>query len=147
MSSVIRPARPEDVPAIVQMGLRFLADVYAGKIAHPDPDRMARTAGWLIDDDPTRALLVSEADGAVTGMIGVFVFDHAMTGERMASELMWWVEPSHRGHGLRLLTAARLWAKAAGATTIQMIAPTPEVEVLYTRLGYMKIESAYAGAL
>lgn len=143
---MIRPATADDLPRIVAMGLRFLGDVYAAKMAAPDPERMAQTVDWLLSSDE-RALFVAEKDGGLTGMIGLFLYQHPMSGERTASEMFWWVEPEHRGTGLRLLNRARAWAKDAGATTLQMIAPTADVEVLYARLGFTRIEVAYARAL
>jgi len=138
---VIRRARPEDLDAMVLMGLRFLEEVYPGKFV-PNPERMARTGAWLLEDDD-RALFVSEKDDQLTGMFGVFVYEHPMTGERTATEMFFWVQPEHRGHGLRLLRVARAWAKEAGATALQMGAPSPEVERLYERLGLEKIETSY----
>lgn len=126
------------------MGLRFMGSVYRGKPA--DPAAMARTATWLIDGDEG-TVFVSERDGALTGMIGICVYPHPISGLLTATEMFWWVEPAHRGHGLRLLTIATTWAKAAGAVEIQMIAPTPAVGRLYTRLGYTQFETAYARTL
>lgn len=145
MRTVMRRARPEDIPRVVQMGLRFLGEIYPGQLV-PNPDRMARTAAWLLEDDE-RALFVSEHAGQLTGMIGLFVYEHPMSGERTASEMFWWVEPEHRGHGVRLLKVARGWAKSAGATTIQMVAPGDDVERFYQRLGYTKVETAYLSVL
>lgn len=145
MGAVIRRAEPADLPRVVRLGLRFLAEIYPGKLV-PNPDRMARTVRWLLEDD-TRALFVSDHDGEVTGMLGLFVYEHPMSGEQTASEMFWYVEPGHRGHGLRLLKAARDWAKASGAITIQMVAPGHDVERLYRQLGYEKIETSYVGVL
>ena len=142
----IRRARPEDLPRIVEMGLRFLADIYAGKIETPDPDRMARTAAWLLDGDD-QTLFVATRDSAIIGMMGLFVFEHPFTGRRTASELFWWVEPESRGHGMRLLKAGRDWAKAAGATTLQMIAPGIAVANFYERLGYTRVETTFVTRL
>ncbi len=141
----MRRARSEDIPRIVDMGVRFLGDIYPDKLV-PNPDRMARTVAWLLEDDG-RALFVSEKDGQLTGMIGLFVYEHPMSGERTASEMFWWVEPEHRGHGVRLLKVARGWAKAAGARTIQMVAPGYDVERFYQRLGYTKVETVYLSVL
>lgn len=126
------------------MGLQFMATVYADKAV--DRDAMTQTARWLIEDD-MGTVFVSERDGAVTGMIGMTIYSHPISGLPTATEMFWWVAPEHRGHGLRLLSIATTWAKAAGAVELQMIAPTPEVGRLYARLGYTLVETAYARTL
>jgi GNAT superfamily N-acetyltransferase len=61
--------------------------------------------------------------------------------------VLWWVEPEHRGDGLRLLREAESRAKLANAKYMQMIAPTEAVETVYKRLGYQYVESTYQRAL
>jgi GNAT superfamily N-acetyltransferase len=123
------------------MGLRFMGTVYRGKAA--DPAAMARTATWLIDEDPG-TVFVSDDNGTLTGMIGLFIYNHPISGLATATEMFWWVEPTHRGHGLRLLNLATAWAITHGAHELQMIAPSPEVAQLYERLGYSLVETSYA---
>lgn len=143
---MIRTATHEDVPRIVELGCRFLTE--SGYAAHitPDPIQMAATMTWLLSD-PARAIFLSEANGLVTGGIGAFVYTHPLSGKRTAVEVFWYVAPEHRGQGIRLLHRAESWAKDAGAETLQMIAPTPEIEQLYVRRGYAKVETTYARGL
>lgn len=147
---MIRHATPEDLDAIVAMGLAFLTAVYSEKLtAPPDPARLHRTARWLLEDAGDRALFVSERDGALTGMFGLHCYPHPFTGQRMASEMFWWVNPDRRGRwdGIRLFATAREWAQAHGAAVLHMVAPNAEIEQLYTRLGYQHVESAFAAQL
>jgi GNAT superfamily N-acetyltransferase len=147
---VIRHATADDVDQVVAMGMAFLDEVYAEKLtAPPDPARLRTMAQWLLDDDTTRALLVSDHDGTLTGMFGLHCYQHPMTGQLTASEQFWFITPDRRGKfdGLRLLAAARAWATLAGAATLHLVAPGPTVEALYTRLGYRKIESAFVAVL
>jgi GNAT superfamily N-acetyltransferase len=57
--------------------------------------------------------------------------------------MCWWVEPGHRGIGVRLYYALERWARARGAVALQMIAPTEAVAAIYRRLGYGAIETIY----
>jgi len=128
------------------MGTRFLTEnVYTGKVP-VNPQAMTRTLQLLLASD-VGAVFVSEADGVVTGMIGLLVFEHPITGARTATELFWWVDPEHRGQGVRLLTRGEQWAATAGAQYVHMIAPTPAVGHLYERLGYDFLESSYQKAI
>ena len=140
--TVIRDALEADVPALVEMACRFVDETVYRSLLIPDPDAMTALARSFLNE-PDRALLVAERDGQVIGMIGLMVYRHPMSGQRAANEIVWWVNPEQRGCGVRLLRAAEAWAKDRGATVIQMIAPSPDVEVLYERLLYRPVERTY----
>jgi len=143
---VIRDATEQDIPRLVAMGERFLTEtVYRGRVP-VDPATMARTLALLVATE-NGTVLVSERDGVVVGMIGLLLFENPISGELTAGELFWWVEPEHRGIGVRLLKRAEQWARRAGARKVHMIAPTPEVGQLYDRLGYGYLEAAYQKAI
>src|SRR3990167_9785607 len=105
---MIRAAVKADIGVIIEMGRRFAGEMYAGHIEIDD----VRTAAVLDDllDREDRLLLVHEADGHVDGMLGAFLFDHPFSGELVAGELFWWVEPERRGAGVKLLRAMEKWA-------------------------------------
>lgn len=145
MITTIRPAVLEDVPALVEMARRFLGSVYRGRLSD-DPAFLEGLAHQLLTL-PGRTILVAERGEGLIGMIGMMVYPHPMSGDAMASEVCWWVEPQHRGVGMRLLKAAETWARAAGATTLQMVAPNPEVERFYQRVGFAQVETVYQRSL
>lgn len=124
------------------MGARFVRETaYVGYV-DVDPAAMARSVAWLLDQ-PTGTVLVLAPSGDLVGMIGMLAMPHFVSGQMVASELFWWVEPESRGHGVRLLRAAERWAASVGATHIHMIAPGVDVARLYERLGYTQIERVY----
>jgi GNAT superfamily N-acetyltransferase len=139
---VIRDATLEDVAAIVGMGQRFIAGTPYARAIEGRPSKMAAFVERLITE-PDGAIFVSEYGGVLVGMIGMVLFEHPFSGERVGSEMFWWVEPEHRGIGIRLYKRAETWAIAAGAAVIHMIAPTPDVAQLYTRLGFEYVEATY----
>jgi GNAT superfamily N-acetyltransferase len=140
--TTIREATAADVPRLVEMGRRFRAEsAYALRLAD-NPAQMATMAEYLIASD-NGLVLVVERDGLLVGMIGVLVFPHPLSGALTAGEVVFWVEPEHRGYGVRLMRRAEQWAIARGATTMQMVSPTPEVGQFYARLGYHALEVAY----
>lgn len=137
----IRYALHEDIDALVAMGEQFIASTgYVGYVKN-DPAARRRTLEALLSSKDA-TVLVSEVDADVTGCIVLVAFDHPWSGERTWSELAWWVDPVHRGHGIRLLRAAESLAKEQGAW-MQMIAPTTDLERVYEKLGYAKLETAY----
>jgi GNAT superfamily N-acetyltransferase len=142
---VIRPAVEADIPALVAMGGRFIATVYAGRLGD-SADARADLMGKLIaHEDAT--LLVKVKGGVIVGMIGAVVYTQPISGDRIGGEMFWWVEPEHRGQGMRLLACAEAWAKAKGAVCFQSIAPSDRTSRLYARLGYVLLETVYQKGL
>lgn len=129
------------------MGTRFLTEtVYAGRVP-VNPPAMVETLTRMLASD-TAAVFVADHDRAVTGMIGVLCYAHPFTGWILTQELFWWVEPERRGYdGIRLLMHAESWARDQGSEQLLMIAPTPDIERLYQRLGYRYLETNYLKVL
>ena len=129
------------MPSLIEMAMRFLGTVYRDRITG-SPDALAGLFAHLLGH-PRGCVFVAEVDGVITGGICGHVFVHPMSGERVASELGWWVEPHSRGPGIRLLKAFETWASVAGASAIQMVAPNARVAAFYARVGYEPIETTY----
>lgn len=146
---MIRNARESDVGRIVEMGRRFRKDTTYSKYLSENPTRMAHLAEQLIAQKGLLVLDRADRPGTdgVVGMLGFIVHSHFISGESVAGEVFWWVEPENRGQGLELLTEMEKRARAAGATQIQMIAPDPKLERLYRHLGFEFVESTYQRAL
>jgi GNAT superfamily N-acetyltransferase len=128
------------------MGARFISETdYAGIIS-VNPDRLSASVK-AVADNPDGVILVSGSDATITGMIAMLAYDHPFSGERMAFEVLWWVEPEARGDGVRLLRAAENWAIEQGIGKMQMVAPNERVGALYERMGYLPVETSYQRSL
>lgn len=142
----IREATRADLPRLVAMGRRFLAEAeYQGVIAE-NPAQMDALAGRLIDGYDSVILVTEDMSGPV-GMIGLLAYRHLLSGEPVAGEVFWWVEPERRRDGVRLLRAAEQWARDSGAVFLQMIAPNDRVGRFYEAVGYQKVETSYQRTL
>jgi GNAT superfamily N-acetyltransferase len=141
---MIRAATADDVPRLVEMGRRFRSETGYAKVLAENPAKMAELATQLA---ATGGLLVSERNGALVGMLGYVIYPHFISGETTCNEAFWWVEPEHRGEGVKLLREAEKRAKEAGAKNMAMIAPNDRVANLYRRMGYEFVESAYQRTL
>jgi GNAT superfamily N-acetyltransferase len=143
-SVLIRAAVERDIPRIIEMGHRFnRSSPYSTKLL-ASAEQMGVLARKLI---PAKEILMLEVDGETVGMIGFYVYPHFLSGETIAGEIFWWVEPEYRGHGKELLRAAENEARNRGAKKMQMIAPDERVGKLYKRLKYEYVESTYQRSL
>lgn len=137
----IRKATPDDIPGLVEMGERmWAATPYASLIAK-NTEQMRTLLLQLMGG--SGAVLVAEHGKQIVGMLGMVVFSHPISAELTGGELFWWVEPEARGVGVSLLRAGQRFAEDAGAVKMQMVAPTQDVERLYSKLGYSKVETTY----
>lgn len=143
---MIREARFMDVPRLVEMGQRFIASTEYKTRLKSNPEQLDHLMRKLIAEDDG-LLLVDERDGAVVGMVGIFLYRSPISGQGIASEVFWWMEPGYRGLGFRLLRKAESIAKSLGVELAQMTAPNERVARIYKALGYSKLEEQYQKAL
>lgn len=137
----IRLATVADLDALVAMSAHFIAAIYPTDM--PFNPAQVRTLAAQLIGSPDSAIYLAEKAGLVVGMLALTAYAHPMSGERIATEVCWWVEPAHRGVGVRLFDAAQTWAREQGAVVFQMIAPSPEVARFYERMGLHFIETTY----
>lgn len=137
----MREATVADVDALVAMGMLFLESVYRGLIIGNAAALRATALGLIASADAV--IYVAESHGVAVGMMGMMVYAHPMSGTRTASEVMWWMDPARRGAGVRLFRLGEAWARDRGATIVQMIAPTPDVERFYAHAGYVPVERTF----
>ena len=140
----IREAISGDVDCIVKMGCRFIETTSYSDKFRVEPDQIRRVAESLIDE-PSGVVFLYEGERSVVGMIGVLCHQHLLTGDLVAGELFWWMDPDERGSaGIRLFKKAQKWAEQKGATELTMAAPSNYVAAIYKRLGLRFIESTYS---
>ena len=141
---MIREAVLEDIDRLIELGMSFWAGSEYGGIITVSPKALRQTLEQTIES-PDSVWLVAEKDGQLIGMIGLACTAHPFSGERVALELAWWVEPEHRsgGVGIKLLKCSEEWAKRQSAIALMMVAPNEEIERLYVKLGYGLVERTF----
>lgn len=146
---MVRVATEADHGCIMAMARRFLSpDGPYGEKFSLDEDRVSSlTKHMTVGAD--HLVLVAVATETPVGMLSMFVFMHPLTGEKIASELCWWMEPEFRGSrlALTLLHDGEAWAKKQGASVVEMIAPNERVAEFYGRLGYERTDVHYRKTL
>jgi GNAT superfamily N-acetyltransferase len=148
---VIRRATEQDIPKIVEMAERFYPLSPYPAIYGEMPREQA--AGLVIVSMQGRIehgiapgiMLVAEKDGALIGMLAMFLDAATFTPRVIAGELVWWMEPEHRGgiDAVRLIREAEKEAKARGAHVSRMavLGTSPEeASAILRRMGYTPTE-------
>jgi N-acetylglutamate synthase-like GNAT family acetyltransferase len=141
-STVIREATLEDIPEVVQMVVDFADSTKSRQKFEVNPERVDSFVREVINNSDGHVLVLEE-NGNLVGMIGIFIYPHQYSGERVATEFAWWVTPEARESGVKLLRKAESWAREKGAKSMIMVALTEKVGKFYERLGYHHIEDNY----
>lgn len=149
---MIRRATLDDWSAVRAMALAFLAESPYGALfevtAERPPAALDELLGLVLE---AGVVFVADVGTGLVGMLAMGVGGHAISGQRYADEIAWWVHPAHRGGtiGPRLLAAAEAWARADGCTLVKMIAPhhAPDVGRYLARRGYAPVETAHVRRL
>ncbi len=118
VTTIIRPARVEDLPACVQMILQLRAQTYWAHIeGEAQPERMGIYLAHRLLTNPNVYLVVAEEDGLLIGCCGGEIVSHWLAPQvPLLTEWAWWVEASHRQGtvGARLWLTVVAWAKSRG---------------------------------
>lgn len=114
------------------------------------PDVFIRTWTALLASGAA-VLFGLEIGGRLVGVLGGLEYPDPNDGDRVATEMFWFVTPSARGGGLRLLDTFEAWAKQRGVRRILMMhlhaLKSAAFERLYQRRGYRPIEIHYCKEL
>jgi hypothetical protein len=148
MDGIIREATALDATRIVEMGRKFfLSGPYRAQL-EDKPDRFLGFTSALIGNPNARVLVAEDASGFVVGVLAILISPHYLSGELVGVELIWYVEPEHRGQvSLELFWAAEKLAKEMGAVRMQFTAPNEQVGAIYKRLHYTQLEVGYQRSL
>jgi GNAT superfamily N-acetyltransferase len=146
----VREATPEDLPRLMVLAKEFYeASPYNGKTLL-DPNKLRRTIQVLINcESEVGTIFVAEDETGVHGMLACMGVETFFSSDQVATEVMWWITPSHRGSGMaqRLMEAYESWAKYHGYPVVQMVLlealKGSSVDKYYTKKGYELTEKAY----
>lgn len=131
----IRIATVADMDALVALILRLGHESTLTNGAVVDVAHTTETVGTFLRS-PMSVFIVAEQDGALVGVLALVCYPHLLSGEQRLSELCWWMNPEHRGHGNLMMVEAIAWAKAHGVVSVEMLAPDGRFARYYTRLGF-----------
>lgn len=144
--TTIRKATLADVPEIVRMSALFYPTTHYADWCAMDESTVSDLATALIED---HVFLVAESDGALVGMVGIFLCPFLFNRNvSFGCEVVWWVDPAKRGGHIAtsLLNAIEQPLRDAGAARVQMVHmpnSPPQAAALYERMGYARSEISY----
>ncbi|PZX19824.1 acetyltransferase (GNAT) family protein [Palleronia aestuarii] len=134
---MIRDATFVDWPAVDRMARQF-RDSAAPWIAY-EPARFRRTFDALVVQEHGCALMLENGKGILMAI----ALPSPFSGELVAQEIMWWIEPEARGRGREMLDAYETWARAIGAMRCGVTCLDDRTANLFARRGYERAELAY----
>ena len=133
---VIRQATTEDAVDLLVL-LRRLVDT--SRYTQETVFNEVHVAG-VVDAllaNPDAGLFVAEDDGGLVGVIGLVQYDDMISGECLAAEVFWYVDPAYRnGVGVTLLSTAEQWAASRGVRRMQMMEAEQKFASFFARHGY-----------
>jgi len=145
---VIRTATDADRAAVIRMGLAFASETAYGELFTVTPAGIDRLFTLLENlGDRATIFVADDGDGPYAMIVLASAASPFNPAEHYADELCWWVDPRHRGGpaGRDLLIAACDWARTGGCKMLKMVEPAESrIGVLYRRLGFRKVETAYS---
>ncbi|MCS7283423.1 MAG: GNAT family N-acetyltransferase [Anaerolineae bacterium] len=135
MALRIRPAQPEDAPALAAL---------AGQLGYPTtPEEMATRLQALAEDDRHAVFVAVEADDGIVGWIHVYLCPLVIAdlGAEIGGLV---VDEAHRSQGIGawLVRVAEDWARARGCAglTVRANVVRQRAHAFYRRLGFQEVK-------
>ncbi len=110
--SRVSVASHRDVEDVVSLAERFWDEHYYSEYGDYSENATRLTLHNIVDGEMSTLLVAKDGDDIV-GYIAFIIADVLWGTVRSAAELLWWVEPEHRGTGIgrELMDAGLEWAE------------------------------------
>lgn len=142
----IRPLTVEELPLCVPFGQAFFEEFHLRGTFNPT--HFLKT--WEIFVEQLGASVLGlYRDETLIGGLGALISPDPFTGDRVATELFWYIGPQHRtGTGaLRLLRAFEDWGHSRRVDELRiahfMMKNNEQLQRLYESRGYILLEQGY----
>lgn len=96
--------------------------------------------------DPNKVVILLEKGSEIVGILAGLVTSLPLSPARIAAEIVWYVQPEHRGReSLSLLSAYEYWATEVMKVDFITVSNLVNLDLskFYEKRGYMKTETAY----
>jgi RimJ/RimL family protein N-acetyltransferase len=116
---VLRAMGLEDIEDMVDMGVQMHAESAFSGLDF-DREKCRSLGQYYVDNPDTHFGVVAVLDGRVIGMLAGYVTPYYFGNDLIASDILWFVAPKHRGSraGILLLQAFIKWSADRGASEV-----------------------------
>ncbi len=145
---IIRPAREGDADAVIELGKRMHEESAYAFLPY-DLKKVRALFNSYIADPEKQCGLVAEEDSKLIGMFGGYLTSYFFCNEKIACDLIFFVDEKHRGSSAapRLIRAFRQWASVHGASEICLGVSTQinteRTGKFYERMGLQHVGGVY----
>ncbi len=145
---IVRTVRREDIGALVEMGRR-MHEEGAYNFLPFDAEKVERLMAGIIEQPESWCGLVAENGGVPVGMLGGYLTDYFFCNEKLACDVILFVEREWRGSSAaaRLVRAFRDWAAARGARELCLSVSTnvdaDAIGRFYRGMGFTQVGGVY----
>ena len=139
----VRPARPDDLPAMVQGVVDFASERYPDDIA--DRAHIADVIAVVIESETSLALVMDGPGGCFTGCYLGTIAPNMISAKPDLVEIFFWVEPGFRGHGRSIRGYVESWAKSRACVSVALSRPEAAERAgkVFEAWGYVPCERHY----
>jgi GNAT superfamily N-acetyltransferase len=145
---MIRLATADDEDAILGMAREFAAFTPYKDLVVATDDELRTVIRWFVDN---ATIFISDDAGKAVGMLFAILSPVWYAPRfKMATEIAWWVAPSHRGgsRAVRLVREFESWARSNGAVIVNMsnlqMGNASQVAGVLKKLGYSLSEQTHS---
>ena len=141
---MIRPALVSEVRRVTEFMKAF---EQASATVKVDVDYSVKRYEDFVSSGKGQMLMLLDDRGELQGSLGFLIAPDIHTGNLIAIETFWYVDPKHRGQGLKLLKEFERIAKEKGCKYVAMIhmmdSYPEQLEKVYAHMKYRLIEKHY----
>ena len=145
---IVRSAHFEDTERLLEMGKK-MHDEGAYAFLPFDSEKVRELMIRIMSEPANWCGLVAESDGTLAGMLGGYLTDYFFCREKLACDLLLYVEPKWRrsSAATRLIRGFEDWAAARGARElclgVSTGVQTDSTERFYCKLGFTRVGGIY----
>lgn len=145
---IVRPSREADIDRVVEMGREMHGESAYAFLPY-DADKVRALVARIIEHPESYCGLVVEDGQRVVGILGGYLTDYFFCDEKLACDLVVFVEPEYRGSPAagRLIHGFCEWARQRGAREVCLGLSTQfkteHVDRFYRALGFTPVGGLY----
>jgi GNAT superfamily N-acetyltransferase len=147
-----RPATKEDVIDLAILGKQFVKESKNNYLGW-DATKVYNSLFDVIERDDFCVIVLEEEEDGVVGMFIALVTPCFFSNLKQAVEIVWYVDPDHRGSrtALKMLSMYEEWADFRDAVCVNLvnldILNGEKVKKMYERKGYRLVENTFVKEL